>query len=259
MNITIVGSGTCVPSLKRSTCSVLMEIAGEKLLFDTGAGTLRRLLELGVDFSAIPYIFYSHLHPDHTGEFCSFVFAMKYPETYRRKIPFKIVAAKGFAGFYERLKNAYGDWIELDPRLMEIIELNNHKADHRDFGTFRVDTLPMAHTEESIAYRITSLDGISVVYSGDTDFCQNLIRLSKDADLLICECALPDQIKVPGHLTPSLAGQIAEEAGAKMLVLTHFYPECEEVDIAEQCRKSYSGKLILAEDCMRISLSQNSV
>ncbi len=254
INVTIVGSGTCVPSLKRSSCSVLMEVGGEKLLFDTGAGTLRRLLELGVDFSAIPYIFYSHLHPDHTGEFCSFLFAMKYPETYRRKKPFKIVAAKGFSDFYERLKNVYGDWIELEPQLVELIELKNNKADHRDFGAFHVDTLPMDHTEESIAYRVTSKNGKSVVYSGDTDFCRNLIRLSKDADLLICESALPDQIKVPGHLTPSLAGQIAEEAGAKMLLLTHFYPECAPVDIAEQCRKSYSGKLLLAEDSMRVSV-----
>ncbi len=254
IDVTIVGSGTCVPSLKRSSCSVLLEIAGEKLLFDTGAGTLRRLLELGVDFSAVPYIFYSHLHPDHTGELCSFLFAMKYPETYRRKKPFKIVAAKGFCEFYERLKGVYGEWITLDPYLMEVVELNNDKADYRDFETFHVDTLPMAHTEQSIAYRITSIDGGSVVYSGDTDFCQNLIKLSKDADLLICESALPDQIKAPGHLTPSLAGQIAEEAGAKSLLLIHFYPECESVDIAEQCRKTYSGKLLLAEDCMRISV-----
>ncbi len=254
INVTIVGSGTCVPSLKRSSCSVLMKIAGENLLFDTGAGTLRRLLELGVDFSAIPYIFYSHLHPDHTGELCSFLFAMKYPETYRRKKPFKIVAAKGFSEFYERLKGVYGEWITLDPYLIEVTEMNNDKADYRDFGTFHIDTLPMAHTEQSIAYRITSTDGKSVVYSGDTDFCQNLIKLSKDADLLICESALPDQIKVPGHLTPSLAGQIAEEAGAKSLLLTHFYPECEPVDIAEQCKKTYSGKLLLAEDSMRISV-----
>ncbi|MCK5244640.1 MAG: ribonuclease Z [Deltaproteobacteria bacterium] len=254
MEITIVGSGTCVPSLKRSSCSVLIEVANERLLFDTGAGTLRRLLELEVDFSRIPYIFFSHLHTDHTGELCSFLFAMKNPETYRRTEGLRIVAAQGFLNFYERLKDVYGEWIELGPDLIEIIELYNNRADHRDFGTFRVDTLPVVHTTESIAYRITSRDGKSVVYSGDTDFCDNLVTLSEDADLLICESSLPDEIKVPGHMTPSLAGLTAEKAGAKRLILTHLYPECESVDIAEQCGKTYTGDLMIAEDSLKVSI-----
>ncbi len=62
-------------------------------------------------------------------------------------------------------------------------------------------------------------------------------------------------MKVPGHLTPSLAGRIATQAGVKKLVLTHFYPECEQVDIAKQCRKTYQGPLELAEDLKEISAS----
>ena len=45
ITVTILGSGTCVPSLKRSSCAVLMEVGGERLLFDSGPGTMRRLLE----------------------------------------------------------------------------------------------------------------------------------------------------------------------------------------------------------------------
>jgi ribonuclease BN (tRNA processing enzyme) len=109
----------------------------------------------------------------------------------------------------------------------------------------------MAHNEESIGYRFNSPDGCSVVYSGDTDYTEHLIELSKDADLLICESALPDSMRVQGHLTPSLAGKIAAESGVKKLVLTHFYPECDHVDVAQQCRKTYDGPLVLAEDLMR--------
>jgi ribonuclease BN (tRNA processing enzyme) len=93
-----------------------------------------------------------------------------------------------------------------------------------------------------------------VVYSGDTDFCDNLVTLSEDADLLICESSLPDEIKVPGHMTPSLAGLTAEKAGAKRLILTHLYPECESVDIAEQCGKTYTGDFMIAEDSLKISI-----
>ena len=55
-----------------------------------------------------------------------------------------------------------------------------------------------------------------------------------------------------GHLTPSLAGKIATMANVRKLLLTHFYPECDEVDIAKECRKTYSGELILAENFMTV-------
>ncbi|MBU4389603.1 MAG: hypothetical protein KKB23_08745, partial [Proteobacteria bacterium] len=48
------------------------------------------------------------------------------------------------------------------------------------------------------------------------------------------------------------AGKIATMANVRKLMLTHFYPECDEVDIEKECRKTYSKKLILAEDLMKI-------
>ena len=252
ISVTILGSGTCVPSLKRSSCSVLMETGGKKLLFDCGAGTMRRLLETGTKIFDISFIFFSHLHPDHTGELISFLFATKYPDIERRQKPLTIVAGKGFAGFYNRLKNACGEWIELKPGLLNIVEMDNRAKDFSDFGDFTVASIPVEHTDESVAYRINRSDGESVVYSGDTDFSDNLVTLAKNADLLICESALPDELKVPGHLTPSLAGEIATQANVRKLVLTHFYPECDQVDIEKQCRKTWSGPLILAEDLMKI-------
>ena len=254
MKITILGSGTCVPSLKRSSCSVLIEIEKSLLLFDSGPGTMRRLLEAGVTIDRLSYIFYSHLHPDHTGEFVTLLFASKYPNTYRRLKPFTIVAAEGFANFYEKLQLAYGEWIELAPGLLRISELDKKGRDHLDCGLFDVDSLPMEHTDMSLAYRITGPNGKSVVYSGDTDLCDNLVTLAQGVDVLICESALPDEMKVKGHLTPSLAGKIATQAGVKKLVLSHFYPECDAVDVAEQCRKTYHGPLELAEDLIEIQL-----
>ena len=254
MKITIIGSGTCVPSLKRSSCSALIEVSQVLLLFDSGAGTMRRLLEAGVSIHQLSYIFYSHLHPDHTGELIPFLFATKYPEAYRRRKPFTIVAARGFVNFYETLKDAYGEWIELAPGLLNISELDTTGRGHLDCGIFDVDSLPMNHTQMSLAYRVTASDGKSVVYSGDTDVCDNLVTLATGADVLICEAAMPDAMKVDGHLTPSLAGGVAARAGVKKLVLTHFYPECDAVDVAKECRKAYQGPLVIAEDLMEIAV-----
>jgi ribonuclease BN (tRNA processing enzyme) len=253
--VTVLGSGTCVPSLKRSSCSVLLKVGNANLLLDSGPGTMRRLLETGITIFDIPFIFYSHLHPDHTGELVNFLFATKYPDENSRTTPLTIIAGRGFSSFYKKLKNIYGNWIELSPGMVNIIELDNTGPDSIRFDDFTVESLPVEHTDESIAYRINIAGEKSVVYSGDTDFSENLITLAKDADLLICESALPDELKVKGHLTPSLAGEIATQANVRKLVLTHFYPECDQTDIEKQCRKTWSGPLVMAEDLMNIDFT----
>jgi ribonuclease BN (tRNA processing enzyme) len=254
MRVTILGSGTCVPSLKRSACSLLIEVGTSKLLFDAGPGTMRRLLETDTTIFDIAYIFFSHFHPDHTGELVPLLFATKYPNGRQRKEPLTITAGRGFLDFHSRLKNAYGRWIELAPGLLNILELDNETRDCRQFREFSIESVPVVHNDESIAYRVTDRNGQSAVYSGDTDYSDNLIELAKDADLLICESALPDKFRVKGHLTPSLAGEIATRANVRKLVLTHFYPECDRADIEQECRKTYEGPLVLAEDLMRIPI-----
>ena len=254
ITVTILGSGTCVPSLRRSSCSVLVQIGSTKLLFDSGPGTMRRLLETGTTIFDLNYIFYSHFHPDHTAELVPLIFATKYPDGNRRKTRLTIVAGRGFNNFYSGLKSVYGQWIELAPDMLTTMELANNSRDSHQFKDFLVESAPVEHNPESIAYRVTNADGYTVVYSGDTDYSENLITLAKKADLLICESALPDDTAVKGHLTPSMAGEIATRAGVGKLVLTHFYPECDRVDIEQECRKSYSGELVLAKDLMRLEV-----
>jgi ribonuclease BN (tRNA processing enzyme) len=254
IRVIILGSGTCVPSVKRSSSSFLLQIRDNLLLFDLGAGTMRRLLEAGFTISQVSHIFFSHLHPDHTGEFVSFLFATKYPQTYRRRPPFQIIGSRGFHNFYDGLRTVYKEWIALEPGFMNLVEMDNDGRDQLATDYFSVDTLPMSHIESSIGYRITGADGTIVAYSGDTDYCKNTVALARDANLFICEAALPDAMKVEGHLTPSLAGRIATEAGVKKLLLTHFYPECESVDIEVQCRKDYKGPLIVARDLMVVDV-----
>jgi len=232
----------------------MLAVGDTQLLFDSGPGTMRRLLRANTTIFDVDYIFYSHFHPDHTAELVPFLFATKYPDTGQRQRALTIVAGQGFEDFFAGLKTVYGKWIELDPGLVNIIQMNNRSADLLRLKDFTVQSAPVEHNPESIAYRITGPGGHSVVYSGDTDYSENLIALSKDADLLICESALPDDYRVKGHLTPSLAGDIATRAGVKKLVLTHFYPECDQTDIEQECRKTYGGPLVLAEDLMRIDI-----
>ncbi len=253
ISATILGSGTCVPSLERSSCAVLIRAGGSRLLFDCGSGTMHRLLKAGVTIFDLDYIFLSHFHPDHSAELVPLIFATKYPDSHRRRKPLTIVSGRGLQRLYDGLHAVYGPWLELPEGMLRFVELSTTQEDRRSFDDFTVRSLPMVHNPESIAYRVAGGDGRSVVYSGDTDDNDNLVALAEKTDILICECALPDDLKVRGHLTPSLAGRIAERARVRLLVLTHFYPECDQVDIRSQCRRTYKGPLVLARDLLTVT------
>ncbi len=254
IKVVILGSGTCVPSLKRSSCSIFIQSDSIKLLADIGAGTMRRLLEAGVHINDISHLFISHFHPDHTGELASFLFSAKYPKLTRSKEnPLTILAGKGFNLFFEKLKMLYGSWVELDPEIFRIIELSTEQTDTYMIKDINITSIPVSHNQESIALKLETKEK-SIVYSGDTDYCENLITIATNADLFICESALPDSLKVDNHLSPSSAGRTATKANVKKLVLTHFYPECDKTDIAKECRTTYDGDLVLAEDLMVINM-----
>jgi ribonuclease BN (tRNA processing enzyme) len=254
VHIIILGSGTCVPSLERSSCAIVIQIGKENLLFDIGPGTTRRLLEAGVDVFDIGHIFLSHFHPDHSGELASFLFSYKYGNPGRSNKPLALIGGHGFLEFFQGLKQVYKHWMAFAPEQIHLFELGATGWDSMVFSQFTVETAPVDHNDESIAFKVKTPKGKTVVYSGDTDYCESLVKIAKGADLLILESSFPDEFRVQGHLTPSLAGEIARKAGVRKLVLTHFYPECNGADIPRQCRKTYKGPLILAEDLLTLSI-----
>ncbi|MBI9083888.1 MAG: MBL fold metallo-hydrolase [Desulfobacterales bacterium] len=253
LSVTILGSGTCVPSLRRSACAVLVEAGSTSVLMDVGPGTMGRLLEARTEIFDITLICLSHFHLDHCGELPAFLFATRYPDAKRRQSPLILAGGRGLAEFVGGLKQVWGRWIE-PPAGLTMMEFGDGGDHRRPFDDFVLDARPVVHNPESTAFRITVPNGRSVVYSGDTDVCDGLVALAQGADLLICESAFPDELRVSGHLTPSLAGEMARRARVKKLVLTHFYPQCDAVDMAAQCRKTWQGPLVLAEDLMRIAV-----
>jgi ribonuclease BN (tRNA processing enzyme) len=254
MEIIILGSGTTVPLAERASPSIALFIGKVFILLDIGPGTVRQLTIAGLTHEDIDYVAVSHLHPDHTADLIHLIFATRHQPVLKKRKPFTIIGPKGFSGFLELLKRPYGTWLDLPAGLMEIEELHTDTRDRREFKGFTLHSAPLRHTAQSIGFRIEDSSGNSLVYSGDTGYCEEMVDLAKGADLLILESSFPDGQGKEGHLTPSQAGEIAARSGAKRLVLTHFYPECLGSDIEGQCRKTYQGELILAADFIHISV-----
>lgn len=252
MELVILGSGTIVPSLARWSPAYLLKVGPKSVLVDLGPGVLRRMVEAGSGILDIDLIALSHFHPDHIADFVPLIFASKYAIGSYRARDLTVLAPEGFGELYSELIEAFGDWIVPEAYRLDIREMRRGRIDLVDFS---VTSVPVVHNPESIALRFDT-EGTSLVYSGDTDWSDDLIGLADRADLLLLECSFPDAMKVPGHLTPSEAGRIAAEAGVKHLVLTHFYPPMEGVDIEEVVGKHYAGRITVAQDLMVIPVGR---
>jgi len=251
MELTVIGSGTGVPSLRRGSPCLALKAAGRLLVLDLGAGSLRSLLRYGLDFSAIDVLALTHLHPDHVGDLVPFFFATRYSLGYTRRDPFRLLAARGFARFHQQLMEAFTGWVEPPTGLMDLRELAPDGPDEVTDEGLVIKSAPTNHTAGSLAYRVEA-QGRSLVYSGDTDLSESLVDLARGTDLLVLEAANP--YKVPGHLTPAEAGRLAAKAGAARLLLTHFYPPCDAVDMVALASREFSGEILRAEDGLRLNV-----
>ena len=273
MKITVLGSGTAAPRLDRNVSGYLLEAGNKKILFDSGPGTIRQLLKLKAHLLDIDDVFYTHLHNDHINDLGAIIWSNNYG--IKRKKALNIYGPKGFKEYFKILiekilkpkKLNYGINVKemWNGSIIKIPinEKNNKKfsisnkinknlmMDKKDKGII-IKSIKSKHTDASVSYSI-EYGNKSIVYSGDTNYSIEIIKISKNADLLILECSHPDGMKAKGHLTPSLCGKIAAKAKAKKLVLTHFYPEADKVDVRKQCRRTFSGNIVLAKDFMKIS------
>jgi len=208
------------------------------------------MLQWGLNFNEIDILALSHRHPDHVGDLVPFLFATRYALGYTRQEPFRLLAARGFAEFLGRLREAFGHWVEPPEGLMNLKELSPDGPDEMRWEGLTVKSAPTNHTEGSLGFRIEA-GSRSLVYSGDTDESDSLVALARGADLLVLEASNP--FKVPGHLTPAEAGRLAARAGVRRLLLTHFYPPCDEVDVVALAAVEFSGEIIRAEDGLKYS------
>ena len=93
----------------------------------------------------------------------------------------------------------------------------------------------------------------------DTRLCDAAFALADQADMLVCESTFADTeaalARDYGHLTASQAGRIAAEAGARLLVLTHFSQRYDPADgqrLAGEAASAFGGEVVLARDLSRI-------
>jgi len=154
------------------------------------------------------------------------------------------------------MKNFIRQMVRLYPSIKPqgySLSIREVRRDEFKLGKLTVHSVPTGHTSTSVAFRFD--DGKkSLAYSGDATLTEELESLSKDADLLVCECSYPAGWNTADHMNADAVGKLAKQSSPKTLVITHRYPPTLSVDLAQQIGQTYSGRIILAEDGLRLKV-----
>ncbi len=217
VKLTILGTGSTTPSLKRGSPSYLVTAKKSTVLVDIGPAVVRRLLEYGFSIDDIGIIVITHFHVDHIADLATFLFTSNYGIRPRTK-PLLIIGGQGVQEFYKGLLNVYR-WIR--PKSYKLV-VKSIPGGALEIDGLTIKTAHVKHNPESIALRFEARK--TITFSGDADYSKSLARLAFNTDLLVAECSCPER-KIKGHLNLATLERLVKEATPKKVILSHLYPD----------------------------------
>lgn len=256
LEIVTVGTGSCVPDLRRGGPCTLVRAGGAAIVVDLGLGALHGLLRLGLRHADVDALFITHLHPDHTAEMASFLFAANYDDR-RRTRPLLLAGGPGFRAFVHALEGAHGSWLEAKAYRRDVQELR--VGEEFRIGVLSVCCGPANHIPSSLAFRFEAAGAVAVV-SGDTGPSPDLEAFAAGADLLLLEvgnAGREGEAASERHLTPRQAGEAARRAGARALVLHHLPPGAGTA--AREASDAFGAPAVEARDGQGFGLARGSL
>jgi ribonuclease BN (tRNA processing enzyme) len=199
LRVVFLGTGNAFGAGGRHPASILLETEDCRIVLDCGPAALPALKQRQLDAHAVDVVLVSHHHGDHYAGVPFLLLDSCYPVP--REGPLTVAGPPDteskirqlslllFPGMEERVAGLPLGWVH-----MQAHELYR-------FAKAEVRAFPVAHYPQGVAYGYrVRLGGKTIVYSGDTEWTEELARQSEGADLMICECSTLDQ-KIDYHLS----------------------------------------------------------
>ena len=276
--IILASGGGPRPRKDRGTTAHAVIVDGVLYVVDCGNGVARQLVQAGVALPTLRHVFLTHHHSDHNADYGNLLW---------------LAWASG-------LRTRVDTWgpppLEKMTRLF--FEMNAYDIDTRIADEGRPPLVPLVHVHEltqdgvvlqdervkvtaalvdhppvvpAFAFRFDGPER-SIVFSGDTNKSDNLVRLAKDADVLIHETLWVPAVDrlvarnpyaatlkkhiIDSHTAVEDVGRVAAAAGVKTLVLSHLVP-ADDPTITDAmwigaARPYFKGDIVVAHDGMEI-------
>ncbi len=277
----ILGAGTPTPTPTRFGSSFAVEVGDEQLMVDCGPAATHKLVQAGLWPTDIDYLFFTHHHFDHDIDYPCFLLC-RWDQSIGKEVRLQVYGPNLTEKITEGIIGEDGlfahDWkARVGHPLSQRIFVNRGGTLPRpvpdifakDIGLGKVYSgkdweVTAANGEhvqpylDSLAYRLETPDG-SVVFTGDTQPCESVTTLAKDADVMLCMCwddqdTMDDDGEGSGQCGTTGAARMAQAAGVKKLVLVHIGPNLSRHGVMEKgigdVKKLYDGELLFSEELM---------
>jgi ribonuclease BN (tRNA processing enzyme) len=283
--------------LHRAMTSSLVLVDGTPYLIDCGYGTMRDLVACGLGYMRVSNVFFTHLHNDHTLDLPALL-SLQWTGNKMRQTD--VYGPYGTAAMVEAAKVFFAADVgirvadegrTIDPnkvfRGYDLAATEDPAQVYKD-DKVTVKSIENAHYPErskarmpyrSVGYRFDTKER-SIVFSGDTAYTKNLVKLARGADIYVSEImnqAIYDQMSkrakeeaekgnpnniwrhvATTHSTPTDVGRTAREAKVKTVVLNHLLPGTVTEGrlnfpistFIDGVRKEFDGEVIVANDLM---------
>ncbi|OIJ68241.1 MBL fold metallo-hydrolase [Streptomyces mangrovisoli] len=239
--LTLLGTCGAWPEAGRAASGFLLEADGFRLVLDLGYATLPRLLCLRAA-SELDAVVITHEHPDHCADLSALCRALRFGGERDRRVP--LYCLPGVLVRVQAMEPTEGLRDVFDPRPLP----GSHEV-----GPFRLDSRPLPHHVPHAGVRLTA-PGLTLAYSGDAGPDRALGELAAGADLLIAGVTLQGPATDPYLLSAAQAGRWAARAGARRLLLTHFWPGAERGRSVAEARAAYDGEVLAAAEELTLAL-----
>jgi ribonuclease Z len=299
IRITFLGTGDAIPTKKRNHTSILLSYKNENILIDCGEGTQRQFKFAKLSPSKLTKILITHWHGDHTlgllGLLETLIMQQHKKEiqicgpkgTHRymdilsqflgpynkiaklnlkiKEVEGKFIDEKDF--FIEAMPMSHGiptnaysfvikDKLRLDKNKIKKLKLPNSPelaelSQGKDviINTKKISPKDVAYSEK----------GRKATFILDTKINENMVKIAKDADILISESSFAERDKKfaeeYNHLTSKQAATIAKKAKVKQLILTHISQRYENnTSIILDEAKSIFKSVKIAKDFDKVEI-----
>ncbi len=266
-------AGGPTPKIGRNAPSQAIAVDGATYLIDCGNGVAPQIVRAGMPLSSLKAVFLTHHHSDHNADFGT-LFLVGWSQL---NSPVALYGPPPIARMTDQFFQLHDYDIaarivdEGRPALRPLVqeqEICEACLVHED-ERVRVTATLVNHppVEPAFAFRFDTADR-SIVISGDTTVCQNLIELARGADVLVHEAIFTQGLEtrlgnhnarrllehlLASHTKVEDAGAVARQAGVRTLVLSHLFPSDPSVDDstwAACASLEFDGEVIVGRDLL---------
>jgi ribonuclease Z len=248
--IIILGTANAVSAENNENTHLLIQNGDRVILVDCVGSPVPRLARAGVELDQITDLLLTHFHPDHVSATPLLLMDMW---LIGRTQPLTVHGLEHTISRLQAMMDLYdwGKWPGFFPVKFNILP-EAETIPVIQTNEFKISATPVKHLLPTIGIRVDFIaDRSSAVYSSDTEPCEAMIRIAKDADILIHEASGEST----GHSSARQAGEIARTAGVKSLYLIHYPAQADSQALTQEAHETYAGPVIIARDFMEIELN----